>query len=372
VKVLILGVGGFIGQNLARRILGTTDWHVVGLDRAAGAADGLLDDPRFSFHEDDLVACHSWVDEQIGASDVVLPLAALARPIAYVRDPLAVFELDFEENLRIIRKCFETDTRVVFPSSSEVYGMCADRSFDEGSSQFVLGPIEKERWMYSCCKQMLERVIWAYGARGLKFTVVRPFNWFGPDQDDIQTAENGSARVITQFLGHLLRGEPIRLVDGGHQRRCFTYVDDGIDALMRILHNKGEAATGRIFNIGTPFNDVSIGELVSIVANVLAEFPGWHDVERALEVRIESGSVYYGPGYEDVQARRPQVALAAGLLGWQPVVPLRAGLRNTIAYHLDQPLSGDRPWIAGPPATASRLTSGEPGAVDGRRREATT
>ena len=109
--------------------------------------------------------------------------------------------------------------------------MCPTRSSIPDASTLVLGPIDKQRWIYSCSKQLLDRVIWAYGPEGrLDFTLFRPFNWIGPKLDNIYTAKEGSSRVVTQFLGHILRGEPIKLVDGGTQKRCFTYVDDGIDA----------------------------------------------------------------------------------------------------------------------------------------------
>ena len=87
------------------------------------------------------------------------------------------FELDFEENLRIVKMAAKYGKRVVFPSTSEVYGMCPDREFDEDSSPLVYGPIRKERWIYSASKQLLDRVIWAMGnANGLRFTLFRPFN----------------------------------------------------------------------------------------------------------------------------------------------------------------------------------------------------
>ena len=158
---------------------------------------------------------------------------------------------------------------MVFPSTSEIYGMCGDEAFNEETSNLVLGPIAKQRWIYSCSKQLLDRVIWAYGQQqGLRFTLFRPFNWMGPNLDHIETAKEGSSRVVTQFLGHLMRGEPLRLVDGGAQRRCITYIRDGVDALMRILRNEGGRADGRIFNIGNPRNDCSIAEL--------ADAPGRH------------------------------------------------------------------------------------------------
>ena len=97
------------------------------------------------------------------------------------RNPLRVFELDFEENLKIIRDCVKYNKRIIFPSTSEVYGMCTDKNFDEDSSNPVVGPINKQRWIYSVSKQLLDRVIWAYGDKnGLKFTLFRPFNWMGP------------------------------------------------------------------------------------------------------------------------------------------------------------------------------------------------
>ena len=125
------------------------------------------------------------------------------------RDPLGVFTLDFEENLAIIRLCVKYGRRVVFPSTSEVYGMCPDEEFVEDESNAVLGPIHKQRWIYSCSKQLLDRVIWAYGEQGdLRFTLIRPFNWIGPKLDDINVAKEGSSRVVTQFIINLYRASP--------------------------------------------------------------------------------------------------------------------------------------------------------------------
>ncbi len=142
--------------------------------------------------------------------DVVLPLVAIATPIEYTRNPLRVFELDFEENLRIIRYCVKYRKRVVFPSTSEVYGMCTDASFDEDKSNLIVGPVNKPRWIYSVSKQLLDRVIWAYGEKeGLRFTLFRPFNWMGPRLDSLNAARIGSSRAITQLILNLVEGTPI-------------------------------------------------------------------------------------------------------------------------------------------------------------------
>jgi nucleoside-diphosphate-sugar epimerase len=252
-RVLILGANGFIGHSLTHRILETTDWEVCGMDLADDRLRDQASNPRWRFTEGDIAICREWVEYHDKRCDVVLPLAAVATPMDYVRDPLDVFELDFEENLRIVRLCVRHGTRLVFPSTSEVYGMCPDEQFNEQTSPLVLGPIAKQRWIYSCGKQMLDRVIWAYGERGLRFSLFRPFNWFGPNLDDVHSSEDGRSRVVSQFLGHLLRGEPIRLVDGGAQRRCFTYVDDGIDGLRCAFSTTArDARTGASSTSATP------------------------------------------------------------------------------------------------------------------------
>ena len=219
-KVLILGVNGFIGHHLSQRIIKTTDWEVYGMDMQSERVADLLDHPRFHFFEGDITINKEWIEYNVRKCDTVLPLVAIATPATYVKQPLRVFELDFEANLPIVRWCVKYGKRILFPSTSEVYGMCRDREFDPDTSELVLGPIAKQRWIYSCSKQLMDRVIWAYGADGrLDFTLFRPFNWIGAGLDSIHTPKEGSSRVITQFLGHIVRGENIKLVDGGTQKQ---------------------------------------------------------------------------------------------------------------------------------------------------------
>ena len=236
-RVLILGVNGFIGNALTERILNATDWSVSGLDIGSDKIAPFVGHPRFTYLEGDIAINKEWIEYQIKKCDVVLPLVAIANPSLYVQQPLAVFQLDFEENLRIVKQAVQYGKRVVFPSTSEVYGMCPDAEFDEEKSPLVYGPIRKQRWIYSCSKQLLDRVIYAYGEQGLSYTLFRPFNWIGPHLDDVDSPKEGSSRVLTQFLHNILYGRPIKLVDGGTQRRAFTYISDGIDCLMKILGN---------------------------------------------------------------------------------------------------------------------------------------
>ncbi len=326
-RICILGVNGFIGHHLSQRILATTGWEVYGMDMGSERVADLLPHPRFHFFEGDITINREWIEYHIRKCDVILPLVAIATPATYVREPLKVFELDFEANLPIVRSCVKYGKRILFPSTSEVYGMCRDEEFDPYASELVLGPIDKQRWIYSCSKQLMDRVIWAYGSQGdLDFTLFRPFNWIGAGLDSIHTAKEGSSRVITQFFGHIVRGEPIQLVDGGSQKRAFTYIDDGIDALMRIIENPGGVASGRIYNIGNPANNFSVRELAVMMLELAKGYPEYRD--NAAQVRLidVSADKYYGKGYQDVQNRVPHIANTMRELEWAPQVDMATAL----------------------------------------------
>jgi nucleoside-diphosphate-sugar epimerase len=334
-RVLVLGVNGFIGNALTRRILTTTDWEVYGLDVGSDRIAEFLGEKRFRFLEGDIAINREWIEYHVKKCDVVLPLVAIATPATYVKNPLSVFELDFEENLRIVKMAARYGKRVVFPSTSEVYGMCPDREFDEDSSPLVYGPIRKERWIYSASKQLLDRVIWAMGsANGLRFTLFRPFNWYGPHLDDVDAPKEGSSRVLTQFLHNILYGVPIKLVDGGHQRRCFTFIEDGIDGLMKILVNENSCADGQIFNLGNPAADLSIRELAQELLSAVAAYPRFASLARDARVVEVSSADYYGANYQDITTRVPSVRKAKECLGWSPTTDFPTGLKRTLDFYL--------------------------------------
>ncbi len=336
-KILILGVNGFIGHHLSNRIINTTDWEVYGMDMQTDRISDLLDHPRFHFFEGDITINREWIEYHVKKCDTVLPLVAIATPATYVKEPLRVFELDFEANLPIVRSCVKYGKRVVFPSTSEVYGMCRDGEFDPDHSELILGPINKPRWIYSCSKQLMDRVIWAYGMQdGLDFTLFRPFNWIGAGLDSIYTHKEGSSRVITQFLGHIVRGENIKLVDGGSQKRAFTYIDDGIDALMKIIDNKNGVASGQIYNIGNPKNNYSVKDLAKMMLDLALTYPEYESTARKVQVVETTSAEYYGTGYQDVQNRVPKIDNTCRDLDWKPVVTMEDALVNIYEAYRDQ------------------------------------
>ncbi len=328
-RILILGVNGFIGHHLSQAIIAGTDWEIYGMDMQTDRIVDLLGEPRFHFFEGDITINREWIEYHVKKCDVVLPLVAIATPATYVREPLRVFELDFEANLPIVRAAVRHKKRVVFPSTSEVYGMCSDAEFDPERSNLVLGPINKPRWIYSCAKQLMDRVIHAYGQQeGLDYTLFRPFNWIGAGLDSINAPKEGSSRVITQFLGHIVRGEPIKLVDGGTQKRAFTYIDDGIAALMTIIDNPGRIASGKIYNIGNPANNFSVRELAQMMLAMAAQYPEYRDSAAAVRIVDTTAAAYYGDGYQDVQNRVPKIVNTCADLQWQPRVSMEDALRR--------------------------------------------
>jgi nucleoside-diphosphate-sugar epimerase len=335
-KVLILGVNGFIGHHLSKRILETTDWHVYGMDMQSDRLDDVIKHPRMHFFEGDITINKEWVEYHVRKCDVILPLVAIATPSTYVKDPLRVFELDFEANLPIVRSAAKYKKHLIFPSTSEVYGMCADGEFDPEASNLVYGPINKPRWIYACAKQLMDRVIWGYGMEGLNFTLFRPFNWIGAGLDSIHTPKEGSSRVLTQFLGHIVRGENIQLVDGGAQKRAFTYVEDGIDALVRIIANKDGIASGKIYNIGNPLNNYSIRELANMLLAAAAEYPEYRENAKKVKLVETTSAGYYGAGYQDVQNRVPKIENTMQELGWKPTFTMDEALRKILDAYKDK------------------------------------
>src|SRR4051812_9470799 len=129
-NVLILGANGFIGSNLSDAILAQTDWQIYAMDMEKDKLAGCIGNPRFHFFQGDMTVDQEWVSSHLQMSDVVLPLVAIATPAVYVQNPLRVFELDFEANLNVICQCVKHNKRIIFPSTSEVYGMSPDSVFD--------------------------------------------------------------------------------------------------------------------------------------------------------------------------------------------------------------------------------------------------
>ena len=339
-NILLLGANGFIGSHLAEKILlgkDTSEWNIRAFDITGNNLDKFHGNDRFSFRLGDIFKDDEWIEEQVKKCDVVIPLVGIAKPAYYLSKPLWTFELDFEQNLKVVRMCVDNEKRVIFPSTSEVYGMSPDKTLTEDESALVVGPISKMRWIYSCCKQMLDRVIVAYGKeKGLKYTIFRPFNWIGARLDTFEDAEERSARSITQMVYDILNNRPITLVNGGSQRRSFTYISDGIEALIAIIKNINGNADGQIFNIGNPWNNVSIKELAYEILKSMKESGNdrFMNAAEKAEIIIKPADEYYGNGYDDMQNRVPSIENIKNKLAWTPKIRFADAVRMTISSYL--------------------------------------
>ena len=215
--------------------------------------------------------------------------------MSWIESPLDVIKLNFLENLKTVEHCVRHHKRLFQYSTSEVYGKPSGPSYVEDTSDLVVGPVTKQRWVYAASKQLLERVIHGHGLAGdLQYTIVRPFNFVGPRFDYLVPAgSTGGPRAFSHFMSALLTGGPIYLVDGGEQRRSFTHIDDASTAFSVLLEDP--RAINRAFNIGNPANDTSIRELVTLMIDLYEELTGDRPDNELVEITGEAmvcSSVY--------------------------------------------------------------------------------
>jgi UDP-apiose/xylose synthase len=349
-KVLSLGCAGFIGSHLTKRLL--AEGHsVTGIDIYNDKIEECIGHDKFSFIRHDIRKPGLNLEEMAADADVVIDLIAYANPGLYIKMPLEVFRLNFVENLKIADACLHQGKRLIQFSTCEVYGKTVVSilkeelndpedpryaTFSEDKSDFILGHLGKHRWIYACAKQLLERVIHAYGLeRNFNYTIIRPFNFIGPKIDYLLNETDGIPRVFSFFMDALINGTPLKLVDGGHHRRCYTYIDDAIECIYRITMNPGNVCDRQIFNIGTPENEVSIRQLAEIMREIYTE--KFSDKSKPSSAIIEvPASDFYGEGYEDSDRRIPDISKARRLLGWEPKWKLREMLETTMQYYITE------------------------------------
>ncbi|MEG1641596.1 MAG: bifunctional UDP-4-keto-pentose/UDP-xylose synthase [Synergistaceae bacterium] len=336
-KILMTGVNGFIGTHLTEGILAKTDWEIQGFDIVSDNLSPFENNPRFNFKQGDIFKDDEWLEEQVKKADIVVPLAGVAKPAYYLEKPVWTFELDFEQNLKMVRLCAKHHTRIIFPSTSEAYGMSGDGILKEDESPLITGPIIKMRWIYSCSKQMMDRMIFAYGQeQDLNFSIFRPFNWVGPRLDTFKDAEEHKARSITQMIYDVLYRGKISLVNGGEQRRSFTWIGDAIDGLLAVMENKDGKAKSEIFNIGNPANNYSIKELAEMIIEEMKKFPCYKEKADKAILEIIPADTYYGKTYDDMQNRVPSVEKMEKILGWKPSTDMRELIYKTIEWYANR------------------------------------
>jgi UDP-glucose 4-epimerase len=313
VKVLITGGTGFLGSHLAEACLERGD-EVLAMDTAGTAKiEHLMGNPRLEYHNASLLN-PDVIDRLLRGVDLVYHLGAVVGVEHYVTDPFKVLNVNVNGTQNVLAAAMDHGTRVVFSSTSEVYGRNPKIPYKEYDDR-VLGSTSIDRWCYSTSKAVGEHFCFAYHKKGLPVTIVRYFNIYGPRLDAIDLG-----RVVTIFMGQVLRGEDVTVVGDGSQTRCFTYVSDAIRATLQ-AGLKGEAIGG-IFNIGTD-EEISILDFAKVMIEV-ARSPS--------RIRFVTQQSVYGNSYEDVQRRVPDNTRMKKILGVVPEIAIREGLRFTVDW----------------------------------------
>jgi len=341
--IAILGAGGFIGSHLVAHLLERREHRIVGLDLTDEKLRGI-GGKNFTFHHADIRWASGTVEEVISRADLVVDLIAHANPSLYVTTPLDVFELNFTQNLRVARLCMKHGKRLIQYSTAEVYGKAlGGESFSEDTTDLVLGPIHRQRWIYASAKILLERVLYAHGAAGdLDYTIVRPFNFVGPRIDYLVPANAiGGPRVFPHFMSALLSGGPLRLVDGGRVHRAFMHIADANAAFQTLLDSAGETRN-QIYNVGNPANNTTVRGLAVLMSEMYEQLTGQTARSQVEEI---DGEAFYGEGYEDGDRLPPDISKIQAL-GWSPRYDLRTTVRDAMAYYVERYGNSRRPIMS--------------------------
>jgi UDP-glucose 4-epimerase len=312
-KVLITGGGGFVGSHMADAFIARGD-EVFVLDNGSVAkVRHLMGTAGFHYVRDSVFDLEI-LEGLIAKADLVYHLAAVVGVEHYVGDPFEVLNVNVNGTQAVLKLAFKHQKKVVFSSTSEVYGRNPKVPWSEDDDR-VLGSTRIDRWCYSTSKAVGEHFCFAYHSMGLPVTVVRYFNVYGPRLDQLDVG-----RVITIFLGQALRGEPLTVIGDGKQTRCFTYVDDAVRAT--VAAGVGAGTDGDVFNIGT-----DVEHTVLELAEAIIAVTGSRST-----IEFVPQATVYGKSYEDIGRRVPDVAKMHRVLGVHAETPLTDGLRKTVEW----------------------------------------
>jgi UDP-glucose 4-epimerase len=313
-KVLITGGGGFLGSHLGDGLL-AAGHEVTALDTSPDLkVRHNLGNPGFHYIKGSIFDL-DLLESLIRKTDLVYHLAAVVGVEHYVEDPFHVLNVNVNGTQNVLKFAHRYDKKMVFASTSEVYGKSKDAPFREDGDR-LLGSTEIDRWCYSTSKAVGEHFCFAYGKLALPVVIVRFFNVYGPRLDRIDVG-----RVITIFMGQLLRGEDLTVIGDGKQTRSFTYVDDAVAALVQA--GVRPEAVGKIFNIGND-RETSVLELAEAM---IRAYP-----YTGSKIRFVPQEQIYGNSYEDIARRVPDITRMRTILGVDPTIPLEDGLRRTIEW----------------------------------------
>lgn len=317
-KALVTGGAGFIGSHLCQRLL-ADGWSVTCLDNFASGLRrniaGLLEHPEFTLLERDVSAGPLEADL---AADRYFHLASPASPNphtprSYMAQPLETAMVNSIGLKHVLDLARESGGRVLFASTSEVYG----DPHVHPQSEAYWGNVSSTgpRSCYDEAKRFGEALAMIYvRTYATDVRLIRIFNTYGPNMDP----EDG--RMLPNFITQALRGEPLTIYGDGQYTRSLCYVQDLLEGLLAVMESSRPDASGRVYNLGNP-DEHTILDYAKLVLELIPS--------------SSSSITYRDPVPDDPSRRRPDISRARAELGWQPRVAIRDGLTRTIAYFQD-------------------------------------
>ena len=319
-KVMITGAAGLIGSHLAEKLL-ADGFEVYAFDvmNAEDSAnlENCLSSPNFMYTKGDIREISDLENFFQQDASVLYHLASVVGVNRYMESPLDLIDIGVIGTRNLIKLCSENDVRMLFTSTSEVYGRNPEVPWSEDYDR-VLGPTNVDRWSYSTSKALCEHMLFGmHHNNEWPMSNVRFFNVYGPRQDPIY--------VVSKSIYNVLNGKEPEIYDGGLATRCFCYIDDVIDGIISAATN--DNAIGQVINLGNPVES----SMKTVVELVLVE------AKSNLEpVKVETLN-RYGAVYEDIPRRIPNIDKAKDLLGWEPKTSLGDGIAKTISWAKENP-----------------------------------
>ena len=317
--ILVTGGAGFIGSHLVERLLSDAKRVLVIDDLSTGNLENLRavrSHANLRVITSKISACAE-LPEALAGAESVYHLAAAVGVDLVVSSPIQVLETNLHETEVLLKAAATHRVPVLLTSTSEVYGKSQQPAFSE-DDDLLIGPPQQARWSYACSKLMDEFLALAYARQNhLPIIIARLFNTVGPRQ----TGRYGM--VLPRFISAAREGRPLKVFGDGLQTRCFCYVADTVEALVR-LQNCPQAL-GEVFNVGST-EEISILELARAVIARLGS-------NSSLELVPYSQA--YAPGFEDMRRRKPAVEKLLRTIGFRPTTPLTRTIELTAAVGRD-------------------------------------
>jgi nucleoside-diphosphate-sugar epimerase len=307
-RICITGGAGFIGSHLVERLANDNDVVVYDNLRRNAIQFARVDGhPRLTFIKGDVMDADA-THRALAGCQIVIHCAAIAGVYSVDRNAVTTMEVNLLGTNHVVRAALATGVeRFVEFSTSEVYGPFIHKGKEDDLT--TIGPVGENRWVYAASKLASEHLSFAhYKEDKLPLVIVRPFNVYGPRQ-----VGDGAIRAMTL---QALQNAPITLYNDGTQIRAWCFVDDFVDGVLRCTERP--EAIGHAFNLGNPQGTVTNFELANMIIRLTAS---------------KSEIVFKPHPGPEIDLRVPSIDKAAALLGYEPKVPLEAGITRTIEWY---------------------------------------